>query len=61
MRGSQTGQSGEGDDDSAGSDSDEDAEDTEVQDDLHELPDEGEVREELIRAIMDELHEFQTL
>jgi len=58
MKGSQTGQSGDGDEESDLENSDDEEEESEVQDDLHELPDEGEVREELIRAIMDELAEF---
>lgn len=61
MKGSSAGQSGEGEDDSDLENSDEDEEESEVQDDLHELPDEQEVRDELIRAIMDEDAEFRTL
>jgi len=34
---------------------------SEGQDDLHDLPEEGEVREELIRAITDEFREYETL
>ena len=43
------------------SESEQDGDEEEGQDDLHDLPEEGEVKEELVRAITDEFREYETL
>merc|ERR1711957_1010921 len=56
-----SGMSGADSQDEEESESEQDNMESEGQDDLHDLPEEGEVREELMRAITDEYREYQTL